>query len=214
MTNEAREQEIWKTYPDYSFVEVSNLGRVRTKDRYVSNGKNSKRLVKGQVLKQWDNGRGYLRVRFCVNGKQINLYVHRMVAVCFIPNPNNLPEVNHKDNNPINNRWDNLEWCTREYNIAYKEKYGVSSAEALGRPVIAVNRETFEVFWFESQREAERQLDIDQRQITRVVNGKRNKTHGFWFCNADENAVENARAKFGNEVAEKIEELMRDIKDA
>lgn len=208
MVNEVREQEVWKTYSDYPWIEVSNLGRVRTKDRYVRNGKNSKRLIKRQVLKQWDNGRGYLRVRFCVNSKQINLYVHRMVAVCFILNPNNYLEVNHKDNNPTNNRWDNLEWCTREYNIAYKEKYGVSAAEALGRPVIAVNRETFEVFWFESQREAARQLDIDQRQITRVVNGKRNKTHGFWFCNADENAVENTRAKFGDKVAEKVEKLM------
>ena len=49
MTNEAREQEVWKVYPKYPWIEVSNLGRVRAKDRYVRNGKNSKRLIKSHV---------------------------------------------------------------------------------------------------------------------------------------------------------------------
>ena len=52
MTNETREEEVWKIFPDYPFIEVSNLGRVRTKDRYVPSKNGSKRLVKGRILKQ------------------------------------------------------------------------------------------------------------------------------------------------------------------
>lgn len=200
------EEEVWKTYPDYSFIEVSNLGRVRTKDRYVLNGKNSKRLVKGQVLKQQLLPNGYIQVHFRVDGKYAHLYIHRAVAICFIPNPNNYPEVNHIDCDRTNNRVDNLEWCTPEYNIAYREKYGV----ALNRPVIAVNSQTFEVFLFESQSEAARQLGTDRSAIAKVTKGKLYKTTGgCWFCNADENAVGKTREKFGDEVAEKVEDLMK-----
>lgn len=198
------EKEVWKTYLDYPFVEVSNLGRVRTKDRYVPSKNGSKRLVKGQVLKQYLKRNGYMQVCISVNGKRVYLLVHRMVATCFLPNPDNLPEVNHKDNDRTNNSVDNLEWCSHEYNDTYREKYGI----ALYRPVIAINLETLETFWFDSQHEAQRQLNISRRSIYRVIRGLRSVVHGFWFCNADENAVEKVRAKFGNEVAKKVEELM------
>lgn len=205
MTNKI-EEEIWKVYPDYPFVEVSNLGNVRTKDRYVPNGKNSKRLVKGRVLKQQLLPNGYIQVRFGVDCKYVHLYIHRAVAICFIPNPNNYPEVNHIDCNRINNRVDNLEWCTPEYNIAYREKHGI----ALNHPVIAINPETSEVFRFESQSEAGRQLGADQSAIAKVTKGKLYKTTGgCWFCNVDENAVEKVRIKFGDEVAKKVEDLMK-----
>ena len=209
MTNK---KEVWKVYPDYKFIEVSNLGRIRTLDRYVPN-RGGKRLVKGQVLKQHLNNKGYMYVCFSENVKTVNLYVHRMVAICFIPNPNNLPEVNHKDNDPTNNAVSNLEWCTRKYNEAYKKNFGTSQAEVLGRvlghPVIAVNPETSEVFWFKSQHEAARQLGVDQSSITKVVKGKQNKARGYWFCNADRNAIEKTRSEFGDEMAKKVEELMK-----
>lgn len=203
MTN-TNEQEVWKICPEYPWIEASNLGRVRTRDRYVSNGKNSKRLVKGHVLKQWLSNSGYMYVQFGVDGKLFHLFVHRIVAITFIPNPDDLPEVNHIDNDPTNNRLKNLEWCTSSYNRQYVEKYG----KALGRPVIAVNLETCEVLWFESQSEAARQLGINGSHITDVVRGKLNKTHGFWFCNADENAVENVRARFGADIAREVEKMM------
>lgn len=198
------EEEIWKTYPKIPFIEASNLGRVRTKDRYVPSKNGSKRLIKGRVLKQYLNPDGYMYVNFRVNGKLINLRVHRVIATCFIPNPDNLPEVNHIDCNPTNNVVSNLEWCTREYNNAYREKYG----KACNRPVIAINRKTFEVFWFKSQHEAARQLDVFQQNISMVVKGKVNRTGDFWFCNIDEKAVEKVRLKFSDEVANVVKELI------
>ena len=165
-----------------------------------------KRLIRGRVLKQSYDHNGYMKVSFKTKGKTINISVHQIVATCFIPNPNNYPEVNHIDNDRTNNIASNLEWCTPEYNIAYREKYGI----ALNRPVIAINSEAFQVLYFDSQHKASRQLGIDRSNIGKVIKGQYRKTGGFWFCNADKNAVEKLRVKFGDGVAEKVEKLMNE----
>lgn len=215
MTNETREQEIWKTYPEYPFIEASNLGRMRTKDHWVTYKNGRKQLYKSHVLKQQLSKNGYMYITLSVNGKAVYLLVHRVIAVSFLPNPDNLPEVNHKDNDRTNNAASNLEWCTSRYNMAYKEKYGISAKEAtkvLRHPLIAINPEFSEVFWFESQHEAARQLGVNQGNMNEVVKRKRQTAGGYWFCNADENAVEKVRAKFGDEIAEKVEELLSERK--
>lgn len=207
------DNEIWKTYPDYPWIEGSSLGRVRTKDKYVTYKNGSKHFYKGYVLKQYPSKGGYMRVHFSVNGKLVNLSVHRIIASCFISNPISLPEVNHIDNNPTNNHLNNLEWCSHRYNMQYREKYGVSakkSAEALIRPVFAINLETQEVLQFPSQRETSQELDIAYQNINKVIKGQRRQAGGYWFTNADNNAVEVVRAKFGDEVADKVAELMTD----
>lgn len=103
-----------------------------------------------------------------------------------------------------------MEWCTRQENIAYRDRLGRTSRQgAPKKPVIAINSETFEVFCFESQREAARQLGVYQGGISGVVKGNRNKTGDYWFCCADETAVEKTRIKFGDNVSEKVEELMK-----
>lgn len=209
MVNAVREREVWRQYsdPKYPFIEVSNLGRVRTKDRYVPNG-GGKRLVKGQILKQYPNKDGYMIVTFSVNGKSVSLRISRMVAITFIPNPNDYQEVNHKDCNRKNNAVSNLEWCSHQENIAYRDKLGHHVNNNPGHPVIAISLDTFDVLWFESQMEAERQLGVDHSHINSVVKGKQNTTGGFWFCDADGNSVEKVRAKFGDKMAKKVEELM------
>lgn len=148
MTQTTDEQVVWKTHPEYPWVEVSNLGRIKTVDHYVTCKNGSKKLVKGHILKQYFAEKGYMYVALNVNGKQVNLLVHRAVAISFLPNPDNLPEVNHKDNNRTNNRLDNLEWCTRRYNEDYKKNFGTTSAEVLGHPVFAVNLNTSRILYF------------------------------------------------------------------
>ena len=202
-----KEEVVWKTYPGIDFLQANQFGKVRTLDHYTEGKDGKKYLIKGHILKQSDRGHGYLRVGVSVNGKRIDLYVHRIVATCFLPNSNNLPEINHKDNNPKNNCVSNLEWCDHKYNIAFKEKYGISAAEACGCPVFAVNLKTLEVLHFESQHEAARQLGLNQSHINNVLKGQRKQTGGFWFCYADENAVKNVRAKFGEDVANQVEKI-------
>lgn len=97
--------EVWKPIVGYEGrYEVSNLGMVRQGEKSVS---------------QYKDGKGYLRVFLCKDGKQRNVKVHRLVALAFIPNPDNLPCVNHKDEVKTNNQVDNLEWCDWKYNINY-----------------------------------------------------------------------------------------------
>lgn len=181
------EKEIWKAHPEYAGIEVSTLGRVRTLDKMVWNGRGTY-LLKGRVLKQRDNGNGYLRVNIKVDGKFIAKYIHRLVAQTFITNPDNLPEVNHKDCNPQNNNVENLEFCTRLYNNQYKEKFGISTTESQGNPLFAINLATMEVSHFRSQREASRELGADSGSINNVIKGKYKYTRGYWFVNDDKNA--------------------------
>lgn len=108
--------EEWKSIPGYEgLYEVSSYGRVRSLDRY--DRRNCFR--KGRILKQNNDGRGYMSIELCLNSKIKRYLVHRLVAQAFIPNPDNLPEVNHKDENPENNSVTNIEWCNRSYNINY-----------------------------------------------------------------------------------------------
>lgn len=120
-------------------------------------------------------------MNFRLNGKQVNRLVHRIVAEAFIPNPDNLPQVNHKDCNRKNNNVLNLEWCDNSYNVRYREKYGVSQTETLGHPVYAINLKTREELRFDSQSEAGRELGVRQGDISAVLRGRQNIAGGYWF---------------------------------
>ena len=177
--------EIWKALPGGPGVEVSTLGRVRTLDKMVWNGKGTW-LMKGRILKQRYNHKGYMRVGITIDGERAMKSVHRLVAQTFIDNPNDFPQVNHKNCVRDDNRVSNLEWCDNSYNQKYREKYG----KALGRPVFAVNLATLEVSQFKSQAEAGRVLGAGQSSITNVINGKLKQTHGYWFKEDDGNSIE------------------------
>lgn len=102
----------WQRYND--FLTVSNHGDVK------SHGK----LVKCEICKN-----GYKRIHVSHHGIQFKFLVHRLVAETFIPNPDNLPCVNHKDGNKLNNSVDNLEWCTFSRNNKHAYETGLKSAK-------------------------------------------------------------------------------------
>lgn len=104
--------EIWKDIEGYEgFYQVSNYGRVK-----------SLKFGKEKILKHRRNTFGYLEIVLCSGGKPKSFKIHRLVAKAFIPNPNNLPQINHKDENKENNCEWNLEWCTPSYNINYGKR--------------------------------------------------------------------------------------------
>lgn len=118
-------QELWKSIYGYeSIYEVSNLGNIKSCKRVIQitdENRTYLRTIKERILKP-TLVKGYPAVGLHLNSKMRLVYVHRLVAIAFIPNPLNYPEINHKDENPKNNRVDNLEWCTHTYNNNYGTK--------------------------------------------------------------------------------------------
>ena len=113
-------EEIWRPVVGYEgLYEVSSYGKVRSLDRYVIDSLENKRFYKGKVLSPGIRPDGYLFVILSCNGKSKTINVHRLVAQAFIPNFDNLPMVNHKNEDKSNNRVDNLEWCNSKYNNNY-----------------------------------------------------------------------------------------------
>ena len=113
-------EEIWRPVVGYEgLYEVSSLGRVRSLDRYVKYSNGRINLHKGRILSPGKDTNGYLFVILTCNGKHKLIRVHRLVAQTFISNPDDLIEVNHKDEDKTNNSVDNLEWCDRKYNLNY-----------------------------------------------------------------------------------------------
>lgn len=109
-------KEIWKAIKGYEGkYQISNLGRVKSLDY--------RHTRKEKIMTPRNNGHGYLHIGIYNNNKRHCYYVHRLVAQTFIENPDNLPQVNHKDLNRQNNKVSNLEWCSIEYNNTYAEKH-------------------------------------------------------------------------------------------
>ena len=112
--------EEWRPVVGYEgLYEVSNTGQVRSLDRYVIDSLGHRKFYKGKVLSIVKNKNGYLLINLYCNEKNKKCLVHRLVAEAFVSNPDNLPEVNHKDEDKTNNRVDNLEWCNRKYNVNF-----------------------------------------------------------------------------------------------
>ncbi len=128
-------REYWKSVPNFfGLYSVSNMGNVLCDKKEVNSPiKNNKTIIRKEKLKVLDKVRaGYIRTCLYKNGKGKNFYVHRLVATAFIPNLNNLPQVNHKNGIKTDNRVENLEWVTRSENTRHSIKLGLFAP--LGRP--------------------------------------------------------------------------------
>lgn len=168
--------ELWKTFPGSAGIEISSFGNVRSLDG-VKCSEGYEHYISGNHYTNSRISSGYRGVCIPIDGKYVTKKVHRLVAQTFIPNPNNMPQVNHKDGDKSNNNVSNLEWCTNSYNDKYKKVFGKS----LERPVYAINLSTLEVSWFPSQIEAGRSLGVNVGHVNSVVKGKMKKLSGYWF---------------------------------
>lgn len=190
--------EIWRPVHGFEgMYEVSNAGRVRSLDRYVSqinNGTLCKRKVKGIILKHHIDEDGYHRVSFRKDGKDYTFGVHRLVAQAFIPNPHNKPTVNHKNGDKDKNTDDNLEWATvleqnhhaietglREGTMKEARK---ASKKKLSRPVQCIETGVI----YPSMIEAERQLGLGSSIVWHCIRFNRS-AKGLTFKFVEPNAI-------------------------
>ena len=172
--------EIWKDIKDYEgLYQVSNLGRILSL--------NYRRTGKIRILKGLKDKDGYLNVCLCKNGKTKRAKIHRLVAQTFLPNPLNLPQVNHKDEDKTNNfvgtpendyKDGNLEWCDCKYNC----NYGTSATrigEKLSKPVFQFTLDGEFIREWKSCYEVQRKLGYRQSYTNACCRGKYKQAYGF-----------------------------------
>lgn len=174
--------EIWKDIPECEGYQVSNLGRIRSIDRvvYAANrwGGVNPRRYKGKLITTFAYPNGYKAFVYRKEEKTIkNFLIHRLVAQAFIPNPDNLPQINHKNEQRDDNRVDNLEWCTDVYNKMYNNR-SKRVAIANGKPVEQLSTDGHLIREFPSIREAARFVNGDMKSI-RMCCKKDTMTHYY-----------------------------------
>jgi hypothetical protein len=162
--------EYWKPIVGYEgLYEVSSYGRVKSLPRTTTSG---------GILAQSEGKSGYLYVTLCKDNVHVSKQVHRLVAENFIRNDSNLPQVNHLDENPHNNRVDNLMWCTPKQNVNYGNciaKRSQSNKKAVKQ--LSASGEFIQVW--NGARDASKELGINYKNISACANGKRNYAGGF-----------------------------------
>ena len=190
MREEWRPVEGWE-----GLYEVSNMNRVKSVERTVWDNRGYYKIVAERFLKPGKNRSGYLYVALWKDGKAKYYLVHRLVATAFCENPEGYTEVNHIDEDKTNNCADNLEWCSRSYNLTYNgraKKVGKKSAEKLtnhpktSKPIIGIDVRTGLIVEFASVHEAEREIGIHHSNIIKCCKGKANSCGGFYWMYAND----------------------------
>jgi hypothetical protein len=183
------QNEIWKDIKGYEGqYQISNKGRVYSIPRIIKKSNGKTQFVRGRILKAYIKQHKYLEVNLCINGKGKWYLVHRLVAEAFIPNPNNLPQVNHKDENKLNNNVDNLEWCTPKYNTNYGDAQERKIATRK-KPVLQYSLDGELIAEYESISTAARATGFDYSGIRSCCTGKYKKAYGFRFTFSNEEDI-------------------------
>lgn len=180
--------EMWKPIKNYEdSYEVSNLGRVRSNDRYTPTW-NGEVFKKGVVKTLKEDKDGYYKVWLSKNSKKKPFFVHRLVAQAFIDNFDDLPVVNHIDGDKKNNVVTNLEWCTRSYNDKHAFKLGLRSPSCGGtsKRVLRMNPNNGSIKIYDSLSAAARDLNVTPQNISYCANGLQEMANGFYWVFIDE----------------------------
>lgn len=186
--------EVWKDIEGWEgFYQISNHGRVKSLPRPRHGGHNHY-MSKEKIRAASVNNMGYSVVLLYKNKVYDRRYVHRMVAMAFIPNPDDKPLVNHIDNNPKNNHIDNLEWCTQTENMQhavrmgrhkspFKGKYGAANCRARAIKQFTLSGDL--VAAYDSMCLAKCATGIDNSAISMCCSGRRKTAGGYKWSYAE-----------------------------
>lgn len=166
------EVEIWKSLDFMGFdgYDVSNMGNVKSLN-YNHTGKE-------RLLKPCKDNNGYMVVSLCKDSKRKKFTLHRLVALAFLENPQNLPMINHKDENRLNNRVENLEWVTPKENMNYGTR-NEKISKAISKPIIQLDLQNNFIREWDSMTSINLELNINQGNITNCCKGRYKTCGGF-----------------------------------
>lgn len=185
----------WRDIKGYEgLYQVSDKGNVRHLSNYDSAGCFRDEYTLKPIL----SNHGYYEVSLYKNGKAKQYRVHRLVAEAFIPNPENYPMINHKDEVRTNNNVENLEWCDVSYNNNYGSRLS-KVTKKLGFPIVSINLKTGEKHFYPSINIAANSTNSSARHISSVIKGERKTHHGMSWRYATEQEVKAAYALAGEE---------------
>lgn len=157
--------EIWKDIKNYEgLYQVSNLGRVKNKE--------------DMIMKQRVNPDGYYRINLYKNGNRQTVLIHRLVAQAFINNPNEYNCINHKDENKLNNKVENLEWCTHEYNVAYGTAR-LRGALHTKKPIEQYTLDGVFVKRYDGIIDAQKELGTSSYSLIKCLKGKKESFYNY-----------------------------------
>ena len=176
--------EIWKDIEGYEgLYQVSNRGRVKSLSRKVTNAMFS---INEHFVKVVDNGNGYKSVSLWKDNKGKHFYVHRLVALAFVPNSNGYKYINHKDEDKSNNDVSNLEWCTAKYNCNYgnhtkklKKSYILNGNN---RPIDVYDMKGTFLKTFDCSNEVCKELGVQRRGLYLACQGVTKSCKGYRFA--------------------------------
>lgn len=176
--------EEWRDIKGYEGeYQVSNLGNVRSLTKKVKTKNGFYATKTGKILAKTQKKKGYLCVSLSSKGKSSCIEIQRLVAIAFIPNPNNYPCVNHKDENKENNSAENLEWCTYKYNNEYGEcRKKAASSRTNGKTskkVFQYDLDMNLIAEYPSLAELKRVFGYDASKISLCARGKRKSAYGY-----------------------------------
>lgn len=165
--------EIWKTMKEHTDYEISNLGRIKNKKT-------------GRIRKTTISNKGYKQIIVYINKKAKTYYVHRLVANNFIDNPNNLKEVNHINENKLDNRVINLEWCNGEYNLHYGNRVQriLKAKEPTFKKIKQKDLQGNTIKIWKNIIEIQKETSFNKQSIYKCCNGKHKSSNGYiWeYC--------------------------------
>ena len=148
-----------------------------TANKYeASSDGNIRRVGANKYLSSWDDTHGYRQINICVNGKPKKIKVHKLVAMAFIPNPENKKQVNHKNGNKSDNRVGNLEWATPSENIRHAFRTGLCKSE---KPILQYDSNMNLIREYRSIHAAEYEGGFNYRDVHKVLKGKCRKHGGY-----------------------------------
>ena len=175
-------KEIWKPIEGYNgLYQVSNMGRVKSLERNVVKGKGGLYKIEEKILKGSKDKDGYLCVNLSKDGKVKTHKIHRLVAQAFLPNPNNLPQVNHRNENKTDNRVENLEYCDSKYN----NNFGTRT-EKTQKPILQFTKNGDFIKKWNSATQIQRELGFYNSHISNCCKGKYKSAYGYEWGYADD----------------------------